>query len=162
MWVKNSLVLGRQDHHWQHEPILYGWKPGAGHSWYGGRKLTTVIDDQPDLDLLSRDEIQEILAGLLAESTVIRADKPARNAEHPTMKPVALIAQLLHRSTRIGDLVLDTCAGSGSLLIACHGLSRRAALTELDPRYADVICRRFQEHTGTLPRRDGMEHDFTR
>ena len=162
VWVKNSLVLGRQDHHWQHEPILYGWKPGAGHSWYGGRKLTTVIDDQLDLDLLSRDEIQEILAALLAESTVIRADKPARNAEHPTMKPVALIAQLLSRSTRIGDLVLDTCAGSGSLLIACHGLSRRAALTELDPRYADVICRRFQEHTGTLPRRDGVEHDFTR
>lgn len=162
VWVKNSLVLGRQDHHWQHEPILYGWKPGAGHSWYGGRKLTTVMDDGPDFTSWSRDDLEGLVRELFAESTVVRADRPTRNADHPTMKPVALLCMLLDRSTRVGDLVLDTCAGSGSLLIACHGTSRRAALTELDPRYADVICRRFQEHSGVVPRRGGVEHDFTR
>lgn len=152
VWVKNSLVLGRQDHHWQHEPVLYGWRPGRAHAWYGGRKLTTVLEDpQTDVELLTTEEMRAILRDALEYSTVLRFDKPSRNAEHPTMKPVALLAALLARSTRLGDLVLDTCAGSGSLLIACHGASRVAALVELDPKYADVICRRWQNHTGVRP-----------
>lgn len=161
VWVKDSLVLSRQDHHWQHEAIVYGWKPGKGHSWYGGRKLTTVIDRQVDWESMPRDEMVALLEELFSESTVVRAKRPRRNADHPTMKPVELLRMLLVRSTRIGDMVLDTCAGSGSIVIACHAESRIAAVTELDPRYADVICRRYQEHTGVLPIRDGVPHDFT-
>lgn len=164
VWVKDVMVLGRQDHHWQHEPILYGWRPGAAHAWYGGRTLTTLLDEQRPLTSWTKDELVEAMAGLYDESTALRHPRPKRSTEHPTMKPVALLERLLDRSTRLGDLVLDTCAGSGSLLIAAHGSSRRAALVELDPRYADVICRRYQEHTGTMPilEATGEAHDFTR
>jgi site-specific DNA-methyltransferase (adenine-specific) len=82
--------------------------------------------------------------------------------EHPTQKPVALPTIAIENSSRDDELVLDPFGGSGSTLIACHGTKRRAALIELDPKYADVICRRFQEHTGTLPTREGVAHDFTR
>lgn len=165
VWVKNTMVLGRQDHHWQHEPILYGWKPGAPHAWYGGRALTTLLaDDQPEWGKLRKSELVQLITRLHEDSTVLRFDKPARSADHPTMKPVALLASILDRSTRMGDLVLDTCAGSGSLLIAAHGTSRIAALVELDPRYADVICRRYQDHTGTTPILEATRktHDFTK
>lgn len=123
IWVKSSLVLGRQDYHWQHEPILYGWLSGAGHKWHGDRKQTTVLE----------------------------FDKPARNADHPTMKPVELLTYLLGNSSEFGDVVLDPFAGSGSTLIACHQTGRIARLVELDPKYADVILRRYQEHTGVTP-----------
>lgn len=163
VWVKDTMVLGRQDHHWQHEPILYGWRPGAAHAWYGGRVLTTLLDDGPDVRSMKRDELVAMLEGLLEETTAVRADRPKRNAEHPTMKPVALLERLLERSSRRGGVALDTCAGSGSLAIACHAVGRRAALVELDPRYADVICRRYQEHTGIVPVReaDTAMVDFT-
>lgn len=164
VWVKNSLVLGRQDHQWQHEPILYGWRPGAAHAWYGGRALTTIVaDDQPAWGEMKKPELVALLRQLHEESTVLRFDKPSRNAEHPTMKPVALLASLLDRSTRPGDVALDTCAGSGSLVIAAHGTNRTAALVEMDERYADVICRRYQAHTGQVPvlEATGEAHDFT-
>lgn len=120
VWVKQSLVLGRQDYHWQHEPVLYGWKPTGAHRWYSDRK----------------------------QSTVWNFDRPARNDVHPTMKPVALIEYPLCNSSRGGDVVLDLFGGSGSTLIACEKHSRSARLMELDPKYCDVIIRRWQEFTG--------------
>lgn len=132
VWVKSSLVMGRQDYHWQHEPILYGWLTGGAHHWYGDRKQTTVIE----------------------------WEKPAKNAEHPTMKPVGLVAYLLGNSSKPGDIVLDLFGGSGSTLIACHQAKRTARLVELDPKYADVILRRYMEHTGDTPTdQDGNRFD---
>lgn len=151
IWVKDQMVLGRQDHHWQHEPILYGWKPGAPHAWYGGRTLTTVIDDERDPGEWSKAELVECVRQLREDTTVIRHDRPRVNDVHPTMKPVELLESLIVRSTRVGAMVLDTCAGSGSVLIACHHSGRVAALVEKDPRYADVIARRWQAHTGVSP-----------
>jgi DNA modification methylase len=151
VWVKDRFVLGRQDHHWQHEPILYGWRPGAAHAWYGGRLLTTLLDDQLDPATMTKAQLVDLVNEALEHTTAIRADRPAANLDHPTKKPVALLERLIERSTRRGGLVLDTCAGSGSTLIAAHGTTRRAALVELDPAYADVICRRWHEHTGITP-----------
>jgi DNA modification methylase len=132
VWVKDSLVLGRSDYHYRHEPIYYGWKPGAAHRWFSDRK----------------------------HDTVLQYARPRRSAEHPTMKPVDLIADAVQAVTTAGDLVLDLFAGSGSTLIACHQTGRVARLVELDPRYADVICRRWQAHTGEQPTRDGRPVDF--
>lgn len=136
IWVKQQFVFGRSDYHWQHEPILYGWRPGAAHVFHGERN----------------------------QSTVWQMDRPMRSAmEHPTQKPVTLISIALANSSRSGATVLDPFAGSGSTLIACHGTGRRARLLELDPAYVDVICRRFQEHTGMVPvlEATGKPHDFT-
>lgn len=161
VWVKDRFVLSRQDYHWQHEPILYGWKPGAAHRWYGGFTPTTLIDDGKAPSEMSKAELLAIVRQVYATTDAIREDRPSVNGEHPTMKPVALVTRLLENSSRAGDLVLDTCGGSGSTLIAAHGVRRRAALVELDRTYADVICRRYQEHTGVMPLRDGKPHDFT-
>lgn len=161
VWVKPSLVLGRSDYQWRHEPILYGWKPGAAHRWFGGRKLTTVVDAVDAPFTVSADGSVQIDAGsttlrisgsdLKVEelvSSVVRHEKPSRNTEHPTMKPVGLIVGYLNNSSRRGDLVLDPFGGSGSTLIACQKLGRKAMLMELDPRFADVIVRRWQNFTG--------------
>lgn len=161
IWVKNALVLGRSDYQWRHEPILYGWKPGAAHPWFGARNKTTVIEAQdlpfvrlPDgryqIDL---GETSLIVSGSdvhveEVRSSVIRAEKPKRNGEHPTMKPVELIWSMLKNSTRRGATVLDLFGGSGSTLIACEKTGRAARLMELDERYADVIVRRWQDFTG--------------
>jgi DNA modification methylase len=120
IWLKQSLVLGRQDYHWQHEPVLYGWKPTGSHRWYADRKQTTVW----------------------------RFDRPSRNDIHPTMKPVELMSYPISNSSRGGDIVLDLFGGSGSTLIACQKLGRHARLMELDPRYVDVIVQRWQTFTG--------------
>ena len=120
IWNKNSLVLGRQDYHWKHEPCLYGWKDGAGHNWYGDRKQTTVMD----------------------------FDKPQRNGEHPTMKPVELFAYQMEQSSKKEDAVLDLFGGSGTTMIAAEQLGRSAFLMELDPRYVDVIVNRWENLTG--------------
>jgi DNA modification methylase len=161
VWVKPSLVLGRSDYQWRHEPILYGWKPGAAHSWYGGRAKTTVFDTpgapvrvMPDGSLQIEVDGRTLVVtgeGLSVEAvdqSVLRFDKPARNGEHPTMKPVALISEMIENSTRKGDLVLDPFGGSGSTLIACHQHGRVARLMELDEKFVDVIVRRWQEFTG--------------
>lgn len=115
VWVKQHFVFGRSDYHWKHEPILYGWKAGAAHKWYSDRKQTTVW----------------------------RFDRPMRNAEHPTMKPVPLIVRALENSSEPGSVVLDTFAGSGSTLIAAEATDRTAYVMELDPTYCDVIRQRF-------------------
>lgn len=161
IWVKQHFVMSRQDYHWQHEPILYGWNPGAPHRWFGGYTPTTLVDEQ-DLqpEQMSKAQLLAIVQHAYEHTTAIREDRPARSTEHPTAKPVALLARLMENSSRLGDLVLDPFAGSGSTLIAAHGSSRRAALVELDPRYVDVICRRYQAHTGIVPVRDGDPHDF--
>ena len=150
IWVKNSFVLGRQDHQWQHEPILYGWKPGAAHKWYGEFNKTTVIDEQPKVNDLDRSELMNMVRDLrnTLATTVIREDKPKSNGDHPTMKPIRLIALHLKNSTRRGDTVIDFCGGSGSTLIACEKLGRKARLCELSPTYAQVIVDRWEEFTG--------------
>ena len=161
-WVKRMLALSRQDYHWQHEPILYGWRPGAPHRWYGGYTPTTVIDDQPDLEKISKADALDLLKAIYGQTDTVRAglDRDGRTY-HPTAKPVHLLTRLIENSSREGDLVLDPFGGSGATLIAAHLNGRRAATVELDPRYADVICRRYQTVTGETPRReDGVETDF--
>lgn len=153
VWIKSMFVIGRQDYQWQHEPILYGWKPGAPHVWYGMfDKATLIQDDQPDFTKLTKQELQTLLTNLYDNaSDIIREKKPARNREHPTMKPVRLVQKLLANSATTNSLILDTFAGSGTTLIAAHDLNMRCATVELDPKYADVVCRRYQQATGTIP-----------
>lgn len=115
IWNKNSLVMGRQDYHWKHEPCFYGWKDGASHLWSTDRKQTTVLN----------------------------FDRPSRNAEHPTMKPVDLFAYQIQNNTKGEDIVLDTFGGSGSTLIASAKTGRVCRMMELDPKYCDVIRRRW-------------------
>lgn len=120
IWAKSSIVMGRQDYHWQHEPILYGWKDGAAHQWENDRK----------------------------QSTLLKFDRPSRNGEHPTMKPVELIEYLMCNNTKPKQLVLDSFGGSGTTLIAAEKNNRIAYLMELDPKYVDVIVKRWQDYTG--------------
>lgn len=155
VWVKNAFVLGRQDYQWRHEPILYGWKEGAAHYFVDRRNLATVIDEsgRPDVDKMTADELAELVSLIYDElesepTTVLYCDKPLRNAEHPTMKPVSLVAQLVENSSRPSWLVLDPFGGSGSTLMACEGTGRAARLIELDPKFCDVIVKRYIEVTG--------------
>lgn len=120
IWVKNSLVMGRQDYHWKHEPCLYGWKEGAAHLWASDRKQTTVLN----------------------------FDRPNRNADHPTMKPVKIFDYQIKNNTKQEDIVLDLFAGSGTALVACEQNGRVSYNMELDSRYVDVIIKRFEEFTG--------------
>ena len=129
IWVKNSLVLGRQDYQWRHEPCLYGWKDGT-HLWASDRKQTTVIE----------------------------MDRPVRNGVHPTMKPVGLFDYQIKNNTRESDVVLDLFGGSGTTLIACEQNGRKSRLMELDPKYVDVIVNRWQDLTGKeAVRQDGIK-----
>jgi DNA modification methylase len=125
VWVKNAPVLGHSDHHFQHEDILYGWKPGPGRPGRGRHKGSRWYGDN-------------------RESTVFFCNRPARSAEHPTMKPVALLSSQIQNSSRRSDIVVDTFAGSGSTLIACEQLDRRCFAIELDPHYCDVIRERYR------------------
>jgi DNA modification methylase len=161
IWRKNALVLSRGDYHWQHEPILYGWKPGAPHRWYGARDKTTILEfDGPPFQQVGDQEWQIVLGETTlivrgtdltvqpARGTVFYEAKPAVNADHPTMKPVALIQRMLANSARRGALALDPFAGSGSTLIACESLGLKGRMVELDERYVDVIVSRWQNLTG--------------
>lgn len=154
MWVKDRFVLSRADYHYQSEPIAlgevdapaldfepiaYGFTPGGegrlgrgGKRWHGDNRSSTVFE----------------------------VKRPTRSADHPTMKPVELVEAMLTNSCAPGAWVADGFAGSGSTLIAAHRLGRKAFVVELDPRYADVICRRWHEHTGIAPVRRGIRHDF--
>lgn len=120
IWNKNSLVMGRQDYQWKHEPCLYGWKDGAGHLWASDRRQTTVID----------------------------FNKPSKNDVHPTMKPVGLFDYQIKNNTKGGDIVLDLFGGSGTTIIACEQNGRKSYMMELDPHYVDVIIARWEEFTG--------------
>ena len=133
-WVKDSMVMGRSDFHYIHESVLYGWAPGAKHTWLGDRKQVSVLE----------------------------VPRPKRSKLHPTMKPVDLITRCIELSCPHDGLVLDPFAGSGSTLIAAEVTGRRARLIELEAHYVDLICARFQMATGVLPVLDATEkpHDF--
>lgn len=120
VWVKNTFVIGRQDYQWRHEPILYGWKEGAGHYFVNNRN----------------------------QSTVLEFDKPIRNEEHPTMKPIDLLVYLIKNSSKENDLILDLFGGSGSTLIAAEQTKRTCYMMELDSKYCDVIIKRWETLTG--------------
>lgn len=135
IWLKNSLVLGRQDYQWQHEPclfggkeyegydpVLYGWREGDKHKWFNNRKQTTLL----------------------------KFDRPTRNKEHPTMKPIPMLGYLINNSTKSGDHVMDFFLGSGSTLIAAEQLGRRCFGTELDPKYCDVIVDRYIKYKAAV------------
>ena len=132
VWNKHSMVLGRQDYQWKHEPCLYGWKDGT-HLWASDRKQTTILD----------------------------FDRPMASREHPTMKPVDLLEYLIENNTRGKDLVLDPFVGSGSTIIACEKLGRCCRAMELDPVYVDVAIRRWQDFTGEKATRlsDGLSYE---
>ena len=117
IWVKNSMVMGRQDYQWKHEPCLYGWLKGDSHKWYSDRKQTTVIE----------------------------FDRPNRNGEHPTMKPIGLFSYQIENSSKIGDIVIDAFAGSGTTMVACEQIKRKAYVIEYDPKYCQVIINRMRK-----------------
>lgn len=117
IWVKDQMVMGRQDFHWQHEPCLYGWKPGAAHNWYGDRKQVTILNFA----------------------------RPKVSKEHPTMKPIELIAYQIGLSSKVGDIVADGFGGSGTTMVASHQLKRNSVLCELDPKYCQVIIDRMKK-----------------
>lgn len=167
IWVKNQFVMGRQDYQWGHEPILYGWKPGAAHQWFGGRKQSTVIEDGMPIVIQQMGEsaVIAITVGLEkvvlkvpgfeilhtgddADSTIWRFEKPLKNGEHPTMKPIGLCARAIQNSSRPGEIVLDLFGGSGSTLMAAEQTGRECRTMELDPVYCDVIVRRWEEFVG--------------
>lgn len=148
IWNKNALVLGRQDYQWKHEPCLYGWKSGAPHYFVKNRKLTTVLNDGVDIDVMTSDELRELIREITEPSSVINENKPTRNGEHPTMKPVRLLSRQIRNSSRIGEKVLDLFGGSGSTLIACEQLNRTCYMMELDERYVSVIINRYLNFTG--------------
>jgi site-specific DNA-methyltransferase (adenine-specific) len=123
IWVKQTMVMGRQDYQWKHEPCLYGWKDGAAHGWFSDRKQTTVLN----------------------------FDRPQRNAEHPTMKPIPLFAYLIGNSSKQGDIVADGFGGSGTTMVACHQMNRNAYLVEFDPKYCQVIIDRMRKLDPNIP-----------
>ena len=136
IWKKQSLVLGRSPYQWQHEPVLFGWKKKGKHQWYTGRK----------------------------ESTIWEFDKPKKNGDHPTMKPVALMSYPIMNSTMTGCLVLDPFGGSGSTLIACEQTGRVCYTVELDEKFCDVIVNRYRDQVGTAEKitcqRDGLTYTY--
>lgn len=152
VWVKNALVLGRQDYQWRHEPCLYGWKDGASHYFIEDRSQSTVIEDAAvDYRKLKKDELLKMVLELTRPSiptTVIYEDKPTKNDLHPTMKPVKLMGRLIKNSTRQGESVLDLFGGSGSTLIAAEQLDRKCFMMEYDPKYCDAILARWEKLTG--------------
>lgn len=153
IWVKNVLVLGHSDYHYQHEPCLYGWKPGAGHYFTADRTKTTVIEDTLDIKKLHKAELFDLLQNILSyktPTTVLKADKPIKSELHPTMKPVVLIASLIENSSKAGELVADGFLGSGTTMVAAHQLDRRCYGMELDPKYCQVILDRMLTLDPTL------------
>lgn len=132
IWVKNTMVMGRQDYQWKHEPCLYGWLKGDSHKWYSDRKQTTVIE----------------------------WDKPQRNGEHPTMKPIGLFSYQIENSSKQGDIVIDAFGGSGTTMVACEQLKRKAYVIEYDPKYCQVIIDRMIKLDPTLEiKRNGVKYE---
>jgi site-specific DNA-methyltransferase (adenine-specific) len=132
IWVKNTMVMGRQDYQWKHEPCLYGWLKGDSHKWYSDRKQTTVIE----------------------------WDKPSRNGEHPTMKPIGLFSYQIENSSKVGDIVIDAFGGSGTTMVACEQIKRKARVIEYDPKYCQVILERMIKLDPTLKVKKNGE-DYT-
>ena len=148
IWVKNSLVLGHLDYHKKHETCLYGWKAGAAHYFTNDRTKTTVIEDKLDVKKLKKDELLKLLAEVMSDKTktsVIHHDKPLKNGEHPTMKPILLLAPLIENSSKPKWIVGDPFLGSGSTMVAAHQLNRKCYGMELDPKYCQVIVDRMKK-----------------
>ena len=145
IWVKNQFVLSRQDYNWKHEPCLYGWKEGTAHYFIKDFTQDTILEgNYKNLEGYSKKELVDILKNLIGEhETIIRENKPLKNYVHPTMKPIKLIARLIHNSSKKDWNILDLFGGSGSTLIAAEQLERNSFLMEYDPKYADVIVRRY-------------------
>lgn len=137
IWKKQSLVLGRSPYQWQHEPVLFGWKKAGKHNWYSDRKQTTIWE----------------------------FEKPKKNADHPTMKPVPLIAYPILNSSMVNSIVLDPFGGSGSTLVACEQTERICYTIELDEKYCDVIVKRYVEQVGDSDSvfllRDGTKYKYS-
>jgi len=135
VWVKQSFVMGRSDYHWQHEPVLYGWKNGAPHKWYSDR----------------------------SQSTVWEFDRPTKSVEHPTMKPIPLCAYPISNSSKPGDIVLDIFGGSGSTLMACEQTNRVCRIVEFEEKFCDVIVKRYIKQTGDIAIlvRNGEKTEYT-
>ena len=153
IWVKNGFTLGRQDHQWQHEPILYGWKPGAGHYWQAGFDQSSLIDDEKiDLKKATKEELAEIIRRLrnAREGSVIREARNSGEIDHPTVKPLPLVSRQLWNSSRRGDVVLELFGGSGTTLLAAEKTGRKAVATELSPKFAAVILQRLTDHGLTV------------
>lgn len=153
IWNKNALVLGRSHYQWKHEPCLYGWKGNSCRYFIDVRNETTVIPDAAELDFdtMKKDQMKELLETIYAANlptTVIDEDKPAKSEDHPTMKPVKLFGRLIFNSSKRGDIVLDTFGGSGTTIVACEQMGRKARVVELDPHYCDVIITRWEKLTG--------------
>jgi DNA modification methylase len=161
IWVKNSMVMGRQDYQWKHEPCLYGWKEGAAHYFTSERTHTTVIEDKLDIKKLTKDEMKKMLTEMLSDknkTTIIHCDKPHRSAEHPTMKPILLLAPLIQNSSKENEIVADGFLGSGSTMVASHQLKRKCYGMELDPKYCQVIIDRMRKLDPNLViKRNGIE-----
>jgi len=134
IWKKNSLVMGRKDYHFMHEPCLYGWKEGDAHKWYSDRKQTTILE----------------------------FDRPSRNQEHPTMKPIPLISYQIENSSKVKDLVFDGFLGSGTTMVASHQLKRKCYGMELDPKYCQVILERMIKLDPSLEiKKNGVKYEHT-
>ena len=153
IWEKNNFVLGRQDYQWRHEPILYGWKEGAGHYFINDRTQDTVIlEDDVDFDSMKKTELVQYIKDLMHRysdlTTVLFEKKPMSSSMHPTMKPLELIAKLMKNSSKKGWNVGDLFGGSGSTLMAAEQLGRNAYMMEYDEHYASVIIKRWEDFTG--------------
>jgi DNA modification methylase len=166
IWAKHSATLSRQDFNWKHEPLIYGWKEGKSHYFCKDFTLTTLIDDSLIDDSLIDDsliddidykkftkpqlisEIRKIKQNKHDNSTIIKYDRPTKSELHPTMKPVGLVEMMINWSSKDNELVLDLFGGSGTTLMACQKSNRKALIMELDPKYCDVIVKRWQKYIG--------------
>lgn len=176
MWVKNTFAMSMGDYHYQHEGVLYGFKPTSssgrlgrgGSQWYGDNKQATIFEAAEALIakfedigddrvlLVDLDALKDAIQSAFTSSTVFYHDKPAVSAQHPTMKPVGLITDMLRNSARKNETVIDPFGGSGSTLIAAEILGLRARLIEMDPKFVDVIISRWEEATGGVAERIGQ------
>lgn len=152
IWVKNTITLTRSDYQWQHEPCIYGWKDGAPHYFTDDRTLRTVVDEWPDFDQMDKAALRDFCKRVFDKDAlatdIVREDKPTRNAEHPTMKPIPLVGRFVRNSSQRGQSVIDLFGGSGSTLMACEQLKRQCRTMEYDPVYCDVIIARWEKYTG--------------
>lgn len=151
IWVKNAIVLGRQDYQWKHEPCLYGWKDGASHYFVDNRSLATVIEeDEENLKEMTKSELISYIKTMqdTSPTTVFYEDKPVRNDIHPTMNPLKLIARCVLNSSKKGDKILDSFNGGGSTLMVCERSERIGYAMELDPVYVERTIKRWEEETG--------------
>jgi DNA modification methylase len=163
IWNKNSATLSRQDYNWKHEPILYGWKEGAGHYYCQDFKQTTVIEDKIDFNKMTKQELIDYTKNLIKDikTTVIDYDRPTISELHPTMKPIGLVQHFIENSSIEKEIVLDLFGGAGSTLIACVNSKRYARIMELDEKYAQVIIQRYVDYTSNpMIKINGKEVDW--